>query len=283
MSKEKRFIELKAVFGKQQGPLSLNPARDATTGALRGVKVLSEDERRKSPRIVDADTTRKITDGLILDLEKPVDAIDWAWIKECKEISASWDAAKSEPAALFYIFEPDKDIDERINKSAKTYKAMKIVYEYSLDNKKDLCKYLGNDVDRNREKDIDDYLISIAQKTPEKLVSALDDVNYKTKVFLFTLLHKGILQRDKSGAYRYEGIIIGLNETAAIHYLNDERNRDLVGRFYTFIYGEDGPAKPASVIDQIESLDKSDPKNTGASGQAGKAAHNVGAVTEESL
>lgn len=270
---QEKVIVLKAMHGKQQGYLDLTPARDRVTGRLRGVKPLSQEDMRLAIRAVDGNTVRKITDGLTLNLNDETDRIDWEWIKECREISLDRYSALGDPNVLFYVDQPDREVDERISKFDTVLEAGIIVKDASQVRKAEICRYLGFHTAGLPPKDILDYLADIAQKKPEKIIKANEDPQFKQKIFLFSLIDANIVKKDKNGIYRYGDIVLGLNVDAALVWLNDKANRDLVGRFFTKLK-ESGSPISTSAVDDFEQLDKSNKDNAG-SGQAGEAAIEV--------
>lgn len=279
---ESNIITLKAYYGRQQGPLYLNPVKNRTTGKLLGVKNLSPAEKLTAIKEVTADTQRKIVDGLILDLSDPVDEIDWAWIKENKEIATSEEEANNNPQALFYVYEPDREIDATLEKSDLEYEAMKLIKESTAAKRREFCMYLGMDVDGFRDKDVEEYLVTTvkAKNGPPRILAIRNDRNFKEKLFLFRLLKSRTVTKDKNGIYKYGDILIGLNQDAAIMWLNDTKNRDIVGKLYSKLNGS-AARQLGSVIDEFESHEASESGETGqpeggenkagSSGSAGKA------------
>jgi len=272
MSKEKKedIIILRAVYGKQQGACILTPLKDMSTGRLRGVDILSPDEERKAVKVVDSNTTRRVFDNLIINLNDPIDSVDWKWMKETREIAMTMKDAHSSPSALFYVYKPDQELDERLELKKAQRKASEVI-DYPVDRKKELLEYLGVDASTLREKDVDDILYSRIEKKPYEILSAVQDPQFKTKIFLFRLVQNGTIRKDANGTYRYGDIILGFNEQTAIDYLNDVRNRNLVGKFYTEVYGKQMPKSQVSVVDELDSLEREDEDNAGGSG-AGEAA-----------
>lgn len=200
---------------------------------------MSQTDALNALRFVDANTSRKISDGHVFDLNNPVDEIDWEWVKHNKEIGEDIHAAESDNHILYYIEKLDAEIDKRLAKVKVLRQAYGIIENASDQERKDLCKYLGQDVSVFRPKDIEDYLMTKAEKTPALILKAKADPNYKTRVFLYKLVEAKKIKIDKSGIYKYGEIILGLNLDAAIYWLNDTKNRVLVGKLFSEIEGSD--------------------------------------------
>lgn len=231
-------IVLKAVYGKQQGRLLLQPARDRRTGQLLGVKKLSDEDKRKVPYFVDNTTTREITDGLTLDLSEDIARIDWEWIKHCPEIALSFDESQSSAHALFYVKNDEKEISERIKKVKLTQKALSLVAEeksqaqwYSV------ARLLGNRMDHAKPIEVEEYLYSIAQANPQKLVDAYTDKDAKAKLFLMSLRDKDYV-KTIGGVLRFGETPLGINESQAVEFIKNPMNASIIEIMRRTLYPE---------------------------------------------
>ncbi len=261
-------IKLRAVNGLTQGPLALTPCKDAVTGKLRGVS----ESQGNSARKVDENTVRKISEGLILDLEKSeVDRIDWEWIRHNKEIVGSLEEGLSNPQALFYVDQPDLQVEKRIKRSSQKFEAEKIIYEASEIRRAEICRILGQDVKAFRPIDIMDYLIGKAENAPGQIIDAANDPDAKEKLFIFRCMDAGKIKKDMHGTYRYGDMVLGVNIRSVIEWLTNERNRDLVAKLYESLHGP--VAAPKSMISEFdEDLKRSQNKGNGSSqdGESGE-------------
>jgi hypothetical protein len=228
---EKSKLVLRAIWGKQQGQLILCPGRDPITNKMKGVKTYSPDEARGRKRIVDETTTRKLTDGLELNLEDEVDAIDWLWMKECKEVCVSLDEAQQSHSALFYVEDLDREIIERVKLDDVRFEAKRLLKESSDFRKSEITKLLGREPKFMRPLDIADFLNELAGSKPMLVINTYGDEDYKQKLFLLSLIDNKIIHRDNNGFYKYEGIVLGVNEAAAIYWLKDQNNQSMVRQF----------------------------------------------------
>lgn len=227
----KKKVILRSVYGKQQGPLLVCPVTDQITGQLKGVKNLSEEEKRNTVRVVSLDTFRTISDGLVLNLDNPVDLIDWEWLKETTEIALSFEEAQHSVNCLFYVEDLDLEVEKKVSKRDLVYTAMNYIKEASSYKKSEVCRLLGQDVRYFNQLQIDDYLTSLAFETPLRITTVFEDKNSKTKLFFYALLDKKIINRGQGGVYRYEDVTLGLTEEQALYWLKDSINTDIVRQF----------------------------------------------------
>jgi hypothetical protein len=271
----KKQFTLKAVYGKQQGTLLLSPVRDRITGRLKGVKELSEEERRKERRPVTAGTQRKISDGLTIDLNNEIDQVDWDWIKYCDEIVPSFEDAQNNPKALFYIDQPDMELEKRLERNSRRFEAEKYIRESTPEQREEIARYLGQNISYMRPQEILDWLLSRldTKNGPADVMKSKTDPKFKTRLFLYKLMDIGKVKKNVSGMFYYGEIVLGLTADAAVNWLDDPNNRDIVGKLYIELYGGDDTVF-TSVIDEFESQAK--PKKAVAkdkkAGKAGEAA-----------
>lgn len=274
---KKNVITLKAFHGKTQGPLLISPVRDRITGRLRGVIEVSEEERRKQARPVTADTQRKISDGLQLDLDNEIDKTDWAWIKENSEISLSLEDAQSNTRVLFYVDLPDKEVEERQKRRDKRFEAETIIRKSSHAERKDLCRYLGQDLTyvSNPETEGMDFLLGKldVKGGADQIINASADPKLKTKLFLFKLIDLRKITKRANGMLVYGETVIGLTVEAAVQWLDDTRNRDIVGKLFIELNAGD-QATAGSVIEEFEAdaLKKANAEKIVGGSEAGEAA-----------
>lgn len=225
------LITLKAKWGKQQGKLILYPQQDRFTGGIKNVEPFTEEEKRKLKRIVTEQTSRVLEDGMTIDLNKEVDKVDWLWIKECIEVAPDYNACYNEPRSLFYVENLERDMDNRISKSELRFNAMQYVKDSSEAERSERSRLMGQDVRYFKSKEIYDWLMQQAEATPEKVIAAYKDSNAKTKLFLYRLLDNNVVSKDANGMLKFGSIVIGVNETAAVSWIQDPANRDLLVQF----------------------------------------------------
>ncbi len=247
----KSELVLRAVWGKQQGKLILCPARDAITQKMRGVKTFSPEEARLQIRVVTEDTTREITDGLIIKLKDEVDMVDWEWIKECKEVAINMEEAQQSHSALFYVEDLDREVIERVKLDDLRFEAKRLIKASSDFRKSEIVKLLGREPKYMRPIDIADFLNDLSYKKPTLVTSTYNDEDYKIKLFIYSLLDLKIIHKDNNGFYKYENVILGVNEAATIHWLKDDANKTMVHQFHQILNPTDFK-KPTGTTEETE-------------------------------
>jgi hypothetical protein len=227
--KDKGKVILKARFGKTQGPLVICPVIDPVTRTMRGVKTLSEEDRKKEVRVVDEYTTRKLFDGIEFNAKSVVDTVDWAWIVYNKEVVASRREAWQDETALFYVDDYEEETRQKTSLRELKLEASMAVKKLSQDSKADLMRLFGVHAGHLEPYEITEFLYDKAENFPEQTLSRIRDEHVREKIFIMDLLEKKILSRDpETAVYLYGEMKLGTTMESLIAWLKDAQNQDLI-------------------------------------------------------
>jgi len=231
-----KVIKFRAVLGKTQGKLNVCPGKSKTTKRLLGVQLMSEEKRRTATYVIDEETNLDIFDGFEIDLDNSIDAMNWEWLKFLPELVPSLEDSYDTPLALFYVENLHKDTEDRIQKR----KVKEIAFQYLSNStppkKAEICRIMGVDSTYMTPLDLEDYLGEMADTSPAKIVAAYEDKLIKIKLFLYALLDKKIIIKDQDGVYSWGGIILGVNEKAALEWLQITTNAHYVKKLHDEVY-----------------------------------------------
>lgn len=231
-----KTITLRAYLGKTQGKLTVRPVMSKRTGRLIGVTDFTEEQKRHQQKVIDAHTEKVIEDGLTINLEDPIDQIDWEWIKHCPEIEGDIEDCHSSKIALFYIENINKDTDIRIKKRKVKIQAFLYLQESSQTKKIEVCRLMGIDAISFSGRELEDYLGELADSNPKRLVDAFEDKLVKVKLFLYGLVDKRIISIDQDNVYRWGSYILGIAEKSALEWLQISDNASHVKRLHEILY-----------------------------------------------
>lgn len=224
---------MRAYHNKMQGPITLCPVFDPVSQKYRGVKPMTPQEKITAPVIIDENRSRKISNGLVLDGNDPIDVLDWEWIKYNKEIASNQKEAANSPAALYYIETPDEDLKERVKLRETKYEASKIVQESSKIDREEIAQLLGIEPSAYRPIELMDLLMERAESKPDQILKAYNDPRKKEKILLFEFVNRRIIRKDNEGFYRYGETVLGNTVRGAVDWLVDEKNRVVVAHMYS--------------------------------------------------
>jgi hypothetical protein len=188
----------------------------------------------------------EVKNGKTLDLSNPNDAfmlkvlMNSGWIAKNKRVLNPNEGHK------FIMEDPELDAEETSVKVDKVYDAVSLLREMSVEEKRDLCRLMGQYTNKMNEKKIDGFLKGRAQSDPDEIINLLEHKDYKYRVFLKRLQDAGVI-RVEDGKYFYGETIVGIDQDTAVFYLRDQRNKDVIDQWGRFL-NKDGTVDIAKEV-----------------------------------
>ena len=270
------LVVLRSVFGKVGQKYYLNPAKDAKTGRYpecvkhvnsQGDLILTDAERNSGKYYVKEDEVIIVEDGTTFDLNNEVEAARWEAIKNCPLIAperfakdangnnlidGTTDMRSKKPRygiAELYVDRPGLDSKNRVTKKKLIHEAV----AYILDDERGYeghllrAKLLGKKMENMPASDVEDYLIQVAEKDPQKIISLYTGDDLTLRLLFYDAKDKHVIIR-KNGVYIYsDNTVLGATDDAALSWMKQARNKktlDLMSRdTYPEMYAEDGKSK----------------------------------------
>ena len=256
------IIIIRSVYGKVEQSFFIQPCINPKTGQLpahvkpinsNGDMILSEKDREEMSRgviFIPADEAIEITDGTIFDLDKDYDKARWEAVQFSKLIAKERNATNEAGELLIdggqrrygmadlYIQRPGEDTKIKNTKKRLVIKAQSFVLEDSQDGRVTKCKLLGKEMSNAHYSDVEDYLLSIAEKTPNKIIDLYTGTDTEVRMLLIDALKAGVIL-IKSGIYTYGDYVnLGVTENAAIAWLKQQGNAKLIAEINAETYPE---------------------------------------------
>lgn len=270
-SPAENIIILRSVYGKVGMKYYIQPCKDPKTGQLPpcvktvnsvGDMILTDAERNSGQVFIKETETFIIEDGTTFDLSKPYEAAVWDAIKNCIYIAQSRDATDDKGVNVFdgnvkgtsrprqgiaeiYVERPGYEARKRVSKKKKIHDAG----TYILDDPRgdegrvQMARLLGKHMRNISSADVTDYLLSIAEKDPDKIINLYtgDDIHLRL-LFMDARDKHVIIVKQKLYMYG-DSVCLGATDDAAIAWLKDPRNRKVVELIkkdtYPDLYGAD--------------------------------------------
>ena len=265
-------IILRSVFGKVGQKYFIQPCPNPRTSRFatcvkpidsNGDMVLSESdkEEQKSGLIhfIPMNELFLIEDGYKLDLKDVVDKCIWEAIQysdiiakdrserdENGNLVIDGDQKKYGTAEL-YVERPGELTRARVSKKQLVFKAQEYIYKDSESDRIKKCQVLGRDLRNAYPADILDYMISIAEKDPNKIIEMYEDDNWKMHLFILNAIERGVIKRYE-GIYRYDDKVLGGSIEATITLLRDVRYKAILDSIKRETYPE---YLPKSEIEEL--------------------------------
>ena len=234
------LIVFRAYNSKRQNPVKLSPLEDKSGRLYTGqgkygyYELLSEEEKKTLPFVIDHETVVSLESGDTLNLENPVDAANWEWIKKHPYIALDEETGRSSRDAVLYVDNPERKAEIHVSKDKKVTMAKAKIYAASNARKVLLAKALANPgADSMQATILEEWLITIAEKSPNIINGYLDDKKkeeLEIRAFIEELKLYSLLIRF-AGTWKYggsDGIIVGNDNDECVSYVLDKKNEENV-------------------------------------------------------
>ena len=220
-----RVIKLKSVF--KSNKVSVQPVPDGM-GWYKGVKRLSESDKKDLKYWAEKDSRVVIKDGTTFNLNNPADKVTWDWVKHSSAIAETEELCQLSDVAEFYIHVEEEEASNEVALVEKELKALSYINEDSPSNYTQRVALLGVDMDGASTSLLKQYLYTVAKSAPEKIIKIYEAKDISLRLLLLKAIKKGIVQVDASGMYRYGNNILGMSEDTTVAWMLDIDHKDIV-------------------------------------------------------
>jgi hypothetical protein len=210
--------------------------------------ILTDEERNSGKYFIKETDTFVIEDGITFNLSDEIEATKWEAIKNCSLIAPERFAKDSSGNYLIdgttgrnslhprygiaelYIDRPGVEAVKRVSKKKKVHNAVSFILDddRGTEGRLLMAKVLGKHMDNMPDADVEDYLISIAEKDPDKIISLYTGDDMKLRILFIDAKDKGVIV-VKSKIYIYnENTILGATDDAVISWMKDPKNKKVL-------------------------------------------------------
>lgn len=257
MTQESNLIVLKSTFNKTPGMIyKISPCPDSNGKMPSCVKrvnkdgdmILSEQEialwNAQKQVYIPEDKPIVVQHGTTFDLDNPLQAAQWEAIKNSKLIAAERDERDIKGnyiidggistidnyqnprgrygLAELYIERPGRNAKMRNDLRKLIIKAQNLILDDSLDHRVLICKLFEKDYSHANSNDVEDFLLTQAEKYPEKIIKFYNSEEASLRLLLIKAKENGVLSQKQDGLY-YSEIKIGSNLDLAVEYLKNDK------------------------------------------------------------
>ena len=200
--------------------------------------------------LIPEDRIFTLQDGTTFNLDDPYQAIEWQAIENCFLIAPSRFAKDANGNYLIdgtpdivsnsnygtksrygraelYVERPGLEAEQKVTRAKLEVKAMNYIYQYGYEDWLTFAKVLGRNMENQPVPDVEYFLISVAKKTPEKIIEICSGGDLANRVLFITAKENGVI-RKKNGMYMYgeDGdLILGASEEAVIDWMRQPKNK----------------------------------------------------------
>lgn len=189
-----------------------------------------------------------ITDGQVFDLNNPEQKATWEAIKNCPLIAPELTAKNSDGSyvihgtsdrkevkhrrygvAELYIDRPGVETQRRVSRKKKIIEACNFITgdPQGADGRLLKAKLLGKHMSNMPSADVEDYLLTVAEKDPERIIKLYTGDDNDLRLLLIEAKDKGVVT-IKNKMYLYGARPIGGTEEAVIAWMKNSSNQKVV-------------------------------------------------------
>ena len=235
----------------------IQPCRDPQTGRLpdcvkrvnaAGDMIMTDAERNSGKYFIPENHTFTIEDGTSFDLSDEYQRAEWEAIKNCQLIAPDryakdkngnllidgtmdWSARKPRyGVAELYIDRPGVETQKRVSKKKLILEASQFILNDPQGSEGLLtkAKLLGKRMTNMPMADVEDYLLSVAEKDPSKIIELYTGTDTNLRLLLIDARDKKVVY-VKNKLYMYaDNIVLGATDDAAITWMKQPKNAKLL-------------------------------------------------------
>lgn len=257
------IVVLRSVFGKVGQKYFIQPQKDSRGRYASCVKrvnsqgdmILTPEEIEKEARgeaaYIPETKTFIIEDGKTFNLDDVYEKAVWESIKNCDLIAPDRFAKNdkgeylidgtSDPrtskrprygVAELYVDRPGYESQRRNTRRKLIVKASDFIIndERGYEGRLLMARILGRNMNNQPNADVEDFLLSIAEKTPEKIIDCYTSGDTSVRMLFIEACDARVIYK-KDGLYLYgeDGkVVLGANDTAAIEWMKSPKNAKIV-------------------------------------------------------
>lgn len=253
-------IRLRSVYGKVGQKVFVQPCKDKygrypdciKKVNSNGDMIMSDKERDEFSNgtkvFFPVNYVFQIEDGTTFDLNDLEQKASWEAIKNCPLIAPDLDAKNPDGTyvihgttdrkevkhrrygvAEFYIEKPGVEAARKLTRRKKVIEACNFIIndEQGSDGRLLKAKLLGKHMSNMPSTDVEDYLLSVADKDPERIIKLYTGEDNDLRLLLIEAKDKGVVHiKDKM--YLYGARPLGATEDAVIAWMKNSSNQKLV-------------------------------------------------------
>lgn len=252
-------VVLRSVFGKVGQKYFIQPQKDRngrypscvkrvdSQGDIILTQAELEMESRGEAAFIPETALFTIEDGKTFNLDDVYEAAEWEAIKNCELIApdrfakndkgeylidGTIDPKSKRPrygVAELYVDRPGLDSQRRVTRRKLIVEASNYIMndERGYEGRLLVAKVLGRDMKNQPNADVEDYLLSIAEKTPEKIIGAYTGGDIQLRMLFIEAREKGVIFK-KDGLYLFgeDGkVTLGATDSAVVEWMKQSKNQ----------------------------------------------------------
>lgn len=164
---------------------------------------------------------------LQLDLSQPKDFLDYKLCIASKKVCPSPNERDNYPKAMYIVIDKESEAVRENVKVKEEKKAMKKFADLSIPKMKQILKVMGRRSDTHKDEVVENNLYNLIKEDPTEFNRIVNLPDFEQRMLIDDLLHYNLLRKQGS-KYLYADDIIGYDMQAAMDYLKDPKNQEIL-------------------------------------------------------
>ena len=224
--------------------------------------ILTERERSSGSIFISEEEVIEIYDGKEFNLDDDYDKAWWEAIKfspkiakdrsERNEITKEYiidGNAKRYGTAEFYVERPGYEAKAKNNRKREIHEAKTYIYADTDEGLRQKVRLLGNAMPGLPTSDVEDYLVSVAERKPEIITGLYTGSDTHLRIFLLDAVDKRVIFIKDKLYYYGDSIILGATDDAVLHYFKNPANKRITDLIKSEVY-------PEFIVEKIKTIDE---------------------------
>ena len=251
------IIVLRSVYGKVGMKYMINPAKDPKTHQYppcvrrvnsSGDMILSESDINSGKIFIPENAVITVEDGTTFDLSNETQRAKWEAIKNCRLIAPSRTATDDNGNSLIdgkqdkyttsprygiaelYVDMPGVETAKRVSRKKLVHQALEFIFNDPQGSEGLLtkAKILGRRMYNAPLADVEDYLASVAEKDPKRIIDLYTGTDMNLRILLVDAKEKKVIYvKDKVYMYA-DNVILGATDDSVITWMKDPKHKKLL-------------------------------------------------------
>lgn len=251
------IIVLRSVYGKVGMKYYIQPCPDPKTGRYpdivkrvnsQGDIILTEKELNSGKYYIKMNQVFVLEDGKTFNLDDEYQAAEWEAIKYCPLIAPDRYAKDANGNLLIdgtigwkntrprygiaelYIERPGYEAVQKVSKKRKIHNAVSFILDdpKGAEGRVLIARLLGKHMVNIPDADVEDYLLTIAEKDPDKIINLYTGDDITLRLLFVEAKDKKVIY-IKNKVYLYgDNIVLGATDDAVIAWMQDSKNKKVL-------------------------------------------------------
>lgn len=216
----------------------------------KGNLILSEADKTSNKFFIKVTDALLIKEGFQLDLNDPTDEAWWDAVKYSPLIARSgrWERdaegkliidgdAHRYGAASYYIEVPGEESKKNVSKIFITNDAIMLIKNDTYEGLSTKTRLIGNWMRDSTMSDIQDYLVSHANKDPQRIIDLYDDYNASFEILLLDAIDTKTITQNR-GIFYFGTTQLGTNKDSVLTSLKSEQYKPILESIKKELYNQ---------------------------------------------